>query len=144
MEYYLDYTTVVRTGRCLAGDIQELGTTTELVSNAPSNATRLSPYITGDGTFTPRGTMRINVRIYSPFDGGITSVRVNGKPQTVSGGRVDGRNVSTVTVTIKPGEQLSVTATMISGRGQSGDAVFSTTPGVQPTLNDVRVTSACS
>jgi hypothetical protein len=144
MEYYLDYTTVVRTGRCLSGDIQELGTTTELVSNAPSNATRLSPYITGDGTFTPRGTMRINVRIYSPFDGGITGVRVNGKPQTVSGGRVDGRNVSTVTVTIKPGEQLSVTATMISGRGQSGDAVFSTTPGVQPTLNDVRVTSACS
>ncbi len=132
MEYYLDYTTLVRAGRCLVGDVQELSTTTELVSNAPANASKLSPYIAGDGTFTPRGTMRINVRIYSPFDGGITGVRINGKSQTVSAGRVGGRNVSTATVTIKPGEQLTVTATMISGRGQGDDAVFSTTPGVQP------------
>ena len=144
MEYYLDYTTVVRPGRCLSGDIQELSTTTELISNAPAGAATLSPYITGIGGFTPRGTMRITVRIYSPFDGGITGVRINGESQTVSAGRVGGRNVSTVTVTIKPGEQISVTATMISGRGQGGDGVFSTTPGVQPTLNDVRVNSACS
>jgi hypothetical protein len=33
---------------------------------------------------------------------------------------------------------------MISGRGQRGDAVFSTTPGVQQTRNDMPVKSACS
>lgn len=144
MEYYLDYTTTVRPGRCLAGDIQELSTTTELTSNAPANAAKLSPSIVGDGKYSPKGTMRLTVRIYSPFDGGITGVRVNGDPQTVSAGRVDGRNVSTVTVTIKPGQTQTVTATMISGRGQGGDAVFSTTPGVQQTLNDVTIKSGCN
>jgi hypothetical protein len=143
MEYYLDYTTTVRPGRCLAGNIQELSTTTELTSNAPADAAKLTPFITGDGKFTPKGTMRITVRVYSPFDGGITGVRVDGDPQTVSAGRVGGRNVSTVTVTIKPGQKHTVTATMISGRGQGGDAVFSTTPGVQQTLNDVSIKSAC-
>ncbi len=144
MEYYLDYTTVVRTGAACAGDIQELSTTTELVSNAPANAASCRP--TSPATDASRRGARCagQLRIYSPYDGGITGVRVNGKAQTVSAGRVDGRNVSTVTVTIKPGEQISVTATMISGRGQGGDAVFTTTPGVQPTLNDVGSTSACS
>ncbi|WP_162891325.1 DUF4012 domain-containing protein [Aeromicrobium sp. A1-2] len=143
MEFYLDYTTILRTGRCLRGDVQELSTTTELRSNAPSNADRLSPYVTGTGAFTPRGTMRISVRAYSPFDGGFTEVRVNGKKQTVYADRHLGRNVTSVTLVINPGETYTVTTSMISGRGQRGDAVFSTTPGVQQTLNNVRVQSAC-
>lgn len=144
MAYYLDYATTVRAGRCLAGDIQELTTATELTSNAPQNAKRLSPFITGIGLYTPRGTMRINMQIYSPFAGGIVSVRVNGKPQTVYADRHLGRNVSSVALVIKPGQSYSVTTSMISGRGQASDAIFSTTPGIRPTFNDFRVKSACS
>ena len=124
MEYYLDYRTLVRAGRCLAGGIQELTATTELISNAPATAAKLSKFVTGDGAFTPRGTMRLNVRLYSPYGGGFTEVRVNGKKQTVYADRHLGRNVTRVAVTIKPGETYTVTASMISGRGQTADGVF--------------------
>lgn len=144
MEYYLGYTTLVSSGRCLPGDIQELSTSTELISNAPTDAAKLSKFITGDGTFTPRGTMRITVRVYSPFEGGITDLRVDGDQRAVSAGRVDGRNIATATVTLKPGQKHTVTATMIAARGQRGDAVFSTTPGIESSPNDVVVKSACS
>lgn len=143
MEYYLDYTTVVTAGRCLPGDIQELSTSTDLTSLAPGNARKLSRSVTGRGTLTPRGTMRLIVRFYSPYEGGFTEVRVNGKRQTVYADRHLGRNVTKVVLSIKPGQTYTVTTSMISGRGQSNDAVFSTTPGVQSTRNDFRVPSAC-
>jgi hypothetical protein len=144
MEYYLDYTTVVRTGRCLSGGIQELSTVTELVSNAPRNVKDLPASVTGLGTYAPRGTLNLVLRAYSPYGGGFTNVRVNGENQTVYADRHLGRNVTSVHLLIKPGETYTVTTTMISGRGQTADAIFSTTPGVQNTLNDVSVKSACS
>lgn len=143
MEYYLDYTTAVRADRCLDGGVQELSTTTQLTSSAPEDVKQLSSYITGDGTYTPRGTMRLVVRLYSPFGGGFTAVDLDGKRQTVYADRHLGRNVTKLVLTIKPGESHTITTTMISGRGQTGDGVFSTTPGVHPTRNDVPIASAC-
>ncbi len=143
MEYYLDYTAFVRAERCLAGDIQQLTATTMLTSVAPAKAAKLSKSVTGDGAFTPRGTMRLNVRLYSPYEGGFTEVKVNGKKQTVYADRHLGRNVTRVGVTIKPGQTYTVTATMLSGRGQGADGVASTTPGIRTTRNDVPIPSAC-
>ncbi|MCW2556883.1 MAG: hypothetical protein JWP55_847 [Mycobacterium sp.] len=143
MEYYLDYSTQVNAGRCLPGKTQEFSTTTQLTSTAPSNVANLSPYITGDGTFTPRGTMRLIARFYAPYHGGITDVRLDGKRQTVYADTLDGRDVTKVFLVIKPGQTRTITTSMISGKGQDKDAIFSTTPGVQPTLNDVSVPSAC-
>ena len=143
MEYYLDYASLVRSDRCLAGGIQEISTATDLVSNAPANAEDLPMSVTGLGLLAPRGTISIVLRAYSPFEGGFTSVRVNGKSQTVYADRHLGRNVTSVNLRIKPGETFTVTTTMISGRGQTADPVFSTTPGVQNMLNDVRVKSSC-
>jgi hypothetical protein len=144
MEYYLDYTTVVRSDRCLSGGIQEISTATDLVSNAPRNAKDLPISVTGLGLLAPRGTISIILRAYSPYDGGFTSVRLNGKNQTVYADRHLGRNVTSVNLLIKPGETYTVTTTMISGRGQTNDPEFSTTPGVQNTLNDFTVKSTCS
>jgi hypothetical protein len=144
MEYYLNYSTRVIAGRCLSGKVQELSTTTQIGSSAPSNAAKLPKSVTGNGSYTPRGTMRIIMRFFSPYGGGITDVRVNDRRQTVYADSLDGRNVTKVLLTIKPGETYTVTTSMISGKGQDKDAVFSTTPGVQSTLNDVRVPSACS
>lgn len=144
MEYYLDYTTTVRADRCLAGGIQEISTTTDLVSNAPRNAKDLPISVTGLGILAPRGTISIIMRAYSPYEGGFTSVRLNGESQTVYADRHLGRNVTSVNLKILPGETYTVTTTMISGRGQTDDPMFSTTPGVQHTLNDIRVESACS
>jgi len=144
MEYYLDYSTQVATRRCLQGDVQEILTATQLTSTAPPGAAKLTPYVTGTGTFTPRGTMRLVLRLFAPYSGGFTDVRVDGKSQAVYANGFDGRGVTSVLLTIKPGETHTVTTAMISGKGQDKDPVFSTTPGVQSTLNDVRVQSACS
>ena len=46
------------------------------LSRAPE---KLPKSVTGDGKYTPRGTMRLLLRFYSPYAGGFTSVKVNGK-----------------------------------------------------------------
>lgn len=144
MEYYLDYSTRVAATRCLEGDIQELQTTTQLTSNAPEDAKDLPISVTGSGQDTPKGTIRLILRFYSPFGGGFTEVRVNNKKQTVYGDTFKGRNVTRVVVRLKPGETVSVTTAMISGPKQPGDVIFSTTPGIRSTNNDVVTPSACS
>jgi hypothetical protein len=87
--------------------------------------------------------MRLVLRFYSPYGGGFTGVRVNDKKQTVSAGKVKGRNVTRVILVVEPGETISVTTSMISGPRQDGDVVVSTTPGVNSTPNDVVTPSAC-
>ena len=144
MEYYLDYNTTVSVGRCLRGDVQEINTTTELTSNAPANAADLPKAVTGNGSFTPRGTMRLILRFYSPYAGGFTDVRVNGQKQTVYADTHRGRNVTKVLLTVKPQQSYTISTSMISGPGEDGDPVFSTTPGVHSMQNDVSIKSACS
>lgn len=144
MEYYLDYSSRVTTGRCLDGDVQELMTTTQVTSNAPDDAADLPESVTGSGEETPRGTINLVLRFYSPFAGGFTDVKVNNKKQTVYGDKHLGRNVTRVVLRLKPGETYTVTTSMISGPGQTGDVVFSTTPGIKSTPNDVVTPSACS
>lgn len=143
MEYYLNYSTRVTASRCLEDDVQELTTTTQVTSNAPSDAKDLPESVTGSGLSTPKGTMSLNLRFYSPFGGGFTEVRVNNKKQTVYGDTFKGRNVTRVTLLVKPGETISVTTAMISGPNQPGDVVFSTTPGIISARNDVVTPSAC-
>ena len=144
MEYYLDYSTRVWAGRCLDGGVQELTTRTDLTSNAPSDAADLPRSVTGSGFSTPRGTMRLNLRFYSPYRGGFTEVRVGNKKQTVYADKHKGRNVTRVAVFLKPGETVTVTTSMITGPKQPGDIVFSTTPGITSAPNDVVIPSACS
>lgn len=144
MEYYLDYSSRVSTGRCLDGDVQELTTTTQVTSNAPTNAAELPESVTGTGEGTPKGTIYVVLRFYSPFAGGFTDVKVNNKRQTIYGDKHLGRNVTRVVLRIKPGETYAVTTAMISGPGQTGDVVFSTTPGIKSTPNDLVTPSACS
>lgn len=141
MEYYLDYSTTMAVGRCLRGDVQELSTTTTLSSRAPA---KLPRSVTGDGRYTPRGTMRLVLRFYSPYAGGFTEVQVNGKQQTVYADSHRGRNVTKVLLTVRPQQSYTIKTSMISGPGQDGDPVFSTTPGIQSSPNDVSIKSACS
>lgn len=143
MEFYLDEATTLAARRCLPDGVQELSSSTELRSSAPSGKGALPEAVTGDGAFTPKGTMRLIVRLYSPFEGAFTAVTLDGEPQTVYADRHRGRNVTRVILTLEPGEAHTIETTMVTGRGQNGDAVLSTTPGVQPGRNDVRVRSAC-
>ncbi|MCW2771002.1 MAG: hypothetical protein JWR27_2435 [Aeromicrobium sp.] len=144
MEYYLDQTTTATSQRCLTGDVQEIVTSTTLRSNAPDNAAKLPASVTGDGRYTPRGTMRLLVRLIAPYGGGFTEVKLDGRTQTVYADSLKGRNVTKVLLTLEPGQTHTITTSMISGKGQDRPAVLSTTPGVQLTRNDVAVASACS
>lgn len=141
MEYYLDYFSTLFTEKCLKGGIQQLSTRTSLISDAPSNVADL--FVAGAGGFVPRGVMLINVRIYSPHGGAVTKLEVNGKEQSISPAKHKGRNVVRASVRIKPGETHVITTTMLSGPDQKADAIFSTTPGVNPTRNNVVTKSAC-
>lgn len=141
MEYYLEYYSTLFTKSCLAGGRQELTTRTSLSSSAPKNAKDL--YVAGTGRFAPRGVMLINVRVYSPYKGAFTKVELDGKEQSISPARHKNRNVVKIVVPIKPGQTRVITTSMLTGPGQDGDAVFSTTPGVKPTRNHVVTESAC-
>jgi hypothetical protein len=46
-------------------------------------------------------------------------------------------------VLLAPGEEVTVKASMFTGKDQRGDAVFATTPGIEATPNNVTVPSAC-
>lgn len=143
MEYYLEHVTSLVANRCLPGQVQELSSKTELRSRTPAKVTQLPEAVTGDGTFTPKGTMRLVVRLYSPYNGGFTAVSLDGKPQTVYADTHHGRNVTKVVLTLKPGSTHTISTRIISGTGQGKDAVLSTTPGALPQRNDRVVPSAC-
>lgn len=143
MEYYLEHINNLAATRCLPGRVQELASKTELRSRTPAKVDKLPEAITGDGKFTPKGTMRLIVRLYSPYRGGFTAVTLDGKPQTVYADTHHGRNVTKVVLTLKPGSTHTITTKMITGKGQGDDAILSTTPGVTPGRNDLQVASAC-
>ena len=54
-----------------------------------------------------------------------------------------GRQVALLPVALKPGQKSTVTADIRTAPGQSGDGVFSFTPGMVPAANGVSITSAC-
>lgn len=141
MQYYLQTSHQLRSVRCLDDDQQELTLQTQLRSTAPERGLPLS--ITGTNPDVERGHQRLNVRIVAPEGGRIESLTLDGDPQLVVGGDLDGRQVAIVPVTLEPGDSVGLTATVLSSTGQRERAVLSTTPGVEPAVNDVRVASAC-
>jgi len=142
MQYYLDYDTKVRSTKCVDG-VQTYVATTVITSNAPADASQLPPYITGNGDKAPEGESRMIMRWYAPYGGDVTKIQVDGKPYGVTGGKHQDRRVSYVPLQLQPGQSFTIETTMTSGRGQTGDGVFSTTPGIKPTPNDVRIASSC-
>lgn len=142
LQYYLDYSTRVRATECRDG-VQTLTTSTVVSSAAPQDAADFPERLIGNGSRAPKGAMRINLRFYGPYRGAVTSVTVDGEEQTRYVASHHGRPVQFVTLVLNPGDRFQVTTTMVTGEGQTGDGVFSTTPGVAPTPNDVRVPSAC-
>lgn len=143
LEYYLARKTTVSAQKCSAVGVQTLNTTTVLSSHAPKNAASLPDSILGNGTGEKPGSMRMNLRFYTPYDGQMTSLALNGRPQTINFGSQLGRQVVIVSVLLAPGETVTVTTTILTGSGQRNGAVFSTTPGIEATPNNVRVPTSC-
>ncbi|HEY6932650.1 MAG TPA: DUF4012 domain-containing protein, partial [Marmoricola sp.] len=144
MEYYLRLRSQVQATGCTASGVQQLRSRVVLASAAPPDAARLSPYVTGPGTWAPRGSMRVNAWIYGPTHGEITGIRVDGRPVTVTADRDRGRQVTGVQVLLRPGQHVVVTSRMRSGPHQTADPVLSSTPTAQEQPNRVSAPSSCA
>ena len=143
MEYYLRVGSRVTSTGCSPSGMQTLRSRVVLRSTAPKDAARLSPYVTGPGTFAPLGSMRLNAWLYGPTGGEIVSVLRDGHTITVSADRHHDRQVTPVPVLLRPGQRVVITTTMRSGAHQAGDPVLTSTPTVQEAPNRATATSIC-
>ena len=144
MSYYLGMGTVVRSEQCFDGFSQELRTTTTLVSNAPSNASRLPLSIVGPPHLqlgTP-GNILLGVMIAGPKGGTIESMTVDGQPAPIGGATYQGRPVAKVARELPPGRSSVILTTMRTAAASPGDPELRTTPGVRPNA-DAAGASAC-
>lgn len=143
MDFYLQYRSSAAAVDCRQDGAQDLRATLALTSTMPQNFQSLSPWILGTGQFAPQGSIAFNLRIYGPHGGEITGMTVDGQPHSVTADQHKGRQVALLPVTLEPGQEMVVTADIRTAEGQSGDGVFSVTPGMVPAPNGVPITSAC-
>lgn len=141
LQYYLDFATTVTATDCSADGVQTLVATTRLTSHVPRNADALPPYIVGS-KMKP-GWQKVIARFYAPAGGAFSAVEVNGREATLYGLRENGRPVTYVVQTLKPGQTATIKATMVSGRRAWSDARFLTTPGLDAVTNRTLVRSGC-
>ena len=143
MQYYLDARSTARAVSCSPDGVQSIRLTTTFRSTAPADASALPRYITGAGHRESRGNMLLDTRFFGPAGGKFTSVTVNGEQRTPSGREFKGRPVHVGAFRLEPGQSVRIVATVVTERGDTGDAVLNVTPGAQPTKNAIEVASAC-
>ena len=143
MDYYLQYRSSAAAVDCRRGGAQDFRATLALTSTMPADFHALSPWIVGSGKYAPQGTIAFNLRIYAPYGGEVTGLSVDGRDHSVTVDEHRGRQVALLPIRLAPGQRMTVTADIRTAEGQSGDGVFSFTPGMVPALNGVAITSAC-
>lgn len=143
MDYYLDYRGGVSSRSCSASGVQTLGTGLRLTSSAPADVSTLAPYVTGFGQYAPKGSIRLNLRLYAPIGGEISSVSANGRPVKVDRLEHDGHQVAVVGLLLDPGGSIEIKADIRTRKGQTGDPVLQLTPGVAPRASVITSPSAC-
>ncbi len=143
MQYYLDARSSARAVRCSPDGAQSIRLTTTLRSTAPADASALPRYITGTGNREARGNMLLDTRFFGPAGGRFTAVTVDGERRPLSGREFKGRPVHVGAFRLEPGQSVRIVATVVTQRGDLGDAVLNVTPGAQPTENGITIPSAC-
>lgn len=142
LQYHLSTTTTLRSVRCVDDRAQVLTLRTTLTSTAPESGLPVS--VTGleiDGLRPP--DQRLAVRVVAPVGGVFEATRLGEVDRQPVGGRLGKRRVNVVPVTVRAGETVELTMQIRTGDGQTDDAILTTTPGIRPQANDVRVRSAC-
>lgn len=144
MSYFLRHEVRVTATYC-RGDRQGLSAKAHLLSAAPDNAAELPDYVTGGGLFgSEPGSQLVLIRLYGPVDGTLSKIALNSKPLDAETVVHDGREVSTVVVSLEPGFTADLTWRMTTGPGQTGDIETSVTPGVEPRNLSSTSASACA
>lgn len=144
IEYYLDFEGSLKSVSCTEDGVQTLEADLAMRSSVPDAVGRLSPWITGFGQYAPKGSMRMNLRIYAPTDGTISELRANGQKIKIVRLQHEGREVAIVGLLIDPGDELRVTATLTTRAGQRWDPELQTTPGIKNRPSVVKASTSCS
>ena len=143
MSYYLDYNVRGRATTCVNGR-EHMTVQATLHSDAPRDAaTTLSEYVVGfGGNGLPPGSQIVETRLFTPSDGVVTNLRINGKEFDVKDRQLVDRFVSTVYVYLEPGQTVDVE--WILSAPASTDAVsLNVTPGIAPGNESSQIASAC-
>ncbi|HET6167920.1 MAG TPA: DUF4012 domain-containing protein [Marmoricola sp.] len=143
MDYYLQYRSTAAAVDCRQGGAQDIRATLALTSTMPTDFRALSVWILGNGQYAAQGQIAFNLRVYAPYGGEITGLSVDGVQHSVTADKHHGRQVALLPITLNPGQKMTVAADIRTARGQSGDGVFSFTPGMVPAPNGVSIASAC-
>ncbi len=144
MSYYLRYDVDVDATYCTNG-VQGLSAHARLMSDAPTDAATLPPYLTGGGTYGVKpGDQVVFVRLFGPVGGTVSGVALNGNPITgFPSVDYNGRKVFTAVVELKPQQKADLTWRMKTGPGQPSDPRVTVTPGLEPGSASSTVESAC-
>ncbi|QWZ08112.1 DUF4012 domain-containing protein [Nocardioides panacis] len=144
LDYYLDHEVAVRSVSCV-GDRQQLTTTVTLRSTVPKDLSSLSEYVAPRAVpLFGAGTIATTVYFFAPEGGSLRWLSVDGEREKVVRQSLDGRTVFARTITLKRGQQRSLTVDVLAGPGQTGTPEVRTTPGVRSTGLGAIQTSACS
>lgn len=142
MQYYLDYVGGIRTIGCDRSGSQRYETRLRLRSDAPSDASGLPAYITGNGK--PKGSMLMRLYVYGPAGGRITSIDAGGQPVKFAKQAMGDRQVGYFSIQLPAQSHLDITAEVQTAAGQRGAPKLVWTPGVRTGDTSVSVPSACS
>lgn len=112
-----------------------------LESLAPRDAGQLPPYVAGTGPQQP-GDQVVTIRVFTPVDGSLGDLRINGASVDAEEQLFEGREVLTTYVGLRPGEITDLSLRMLSGDGQGGATRIFRTPGLDAGAWD-DVPSAC-
>ncbi len=143
MDYYLQYRTSAAAVDCRQHGAQDLRLSLSLKSTMPKDFKKLSVYILGNGAFAAQGTIAFNLRVYAPYGGEVTGLKVDGVPHSVTADKHHGRQVALLPVSLKPGQESVITADVRTAKGQDGDGVLNFTPGMVAAPNGIKIASAC-
>lgn len=140
-DYYLQQSQLVRSLSCKAG-VQTLELTAAYRSMMPVDAARMTPWIVGLGNMVPPGQIAIGAYLVAPFGGTIDHVEMGGNTYVASSS-LEGRPVAPLYFVLKPGEIVTIKATVHTRKGQTGDGVFTWTPGMSTTTDPATFRSTC-
>ena len=128
LSYYLDYHVDVSPRSCGIDGNQIIDVKLTMKSTVPEGTTGPRYLVGPPSNAVPPGVMLNTFYLYAPVDGRVDEVTSDGRPLPSAEDTYDGRDVSSTTVSLKPGEKRVIDYVVITGRNQTGDPTLTTTP----------------
>lgn len=143
MSYYLRANSSAHSVSCTADGRQRIRTTTTISNVATPAVRKLPVFVSGDGSYTPRGSFFTSVRLYAPRGARFTEVKVGDRYAGLGSRSQAGRRIAETAVQLGPGETTTITTEILGAPGASGDVVVDATPDIVTTRNPLVFASSC-